>query len=156
MSENYDEKIDELLTQFNTNREDYDSILQKINELEKTVMENFTADSKDFRSKHLIDNKLKTFSTFYSLKLDVLKQKDASLKTEIELSNKVKDEGGGSFMEQMNEYLKNLGGEDDESLENNPFNFGYTDFESNNEEPASMNPENLFTERGEDNEQRNY
>ena len=152
MPENYDEKIDELLSEFNTNREDYDSILEKINDLEKTVMENFTADSKDFRSKHLIDNKLKTFSTFYGLKLDVLKQKDASLKTEIELSNKVKDKGGDSFMEQMNDYLKNLGGGDDESIENNPFEFGYDGFETGNEEDVSMNPENLFTEEGEDNE----
>jgi len=147
MPENYDDKIDELLSEFNTNREDYDSILEKINDLEKTVMENFTADSKDFRSKHLIDNKLKTFSTFYGLKLDVLKQKDASLKTEIELSNKVRSGSGDSLMEEMSQYLKNLGGGDDESIENNPFEFEYGGFETGNDEPVSMNPENLFGEK---------
>lgn len=92
-----DSKIyQDLIQELRSNRVETKEILERIRNFGKQIDILFP-DTKDFKSRHNIENKMKIFSDIISAELGVVKQLDDSIKSEFQLRQKaVKEEGFGT------------------------------------------------------------
>jgi 4-hydroxyphenylpyruvate dioxygenase-like putative hemolysin len=83
----YDPKIDELLSKFEGSREELLKYLSSLDSI-KTNVESIFPQNIDFRNKFVLEEKLKTLSSFYSTMLNVRQEYNRTLKDEIMLRQK--------------------------------------------------------------------
>lgn len=93
MSEEEDfEKIeniyDELITEIRENRNQMSEMLETAIEFRKRVSEIIPKNS-DFKNKWVLEEKMKLIVSIFGVELDIRKQKEASLKSEIEMRRKI-------------------------------------------------------------------
>jgi hypothetical protein len=83
-----DPKIDQLLIELSTNR---DNIRQKLSDLEsfKDQVQKVFPTNLDFRNKFLVDDKLKIVTGFYSTLLNYMQELNRSTREEIEVRRKI-------------------------------------------------------------------
>ena len=83
-----EDEYDGMLLEIRENRKALDSMLETASTFRKKVGEN-VPDVTDFKKRYLMDEKMKTVATIFGLELDIRKQKESSLRTEIELRRKL-------------------------------------------------------------------
>jgi len=79
-----DPKIDALLDQYEKNRVDLKNKLTNLEQLSGNVNNMFPKNT-DFRNRHILDDKLKVMSHFYSTMLSFTQEINRSIKDEIEI-----------------------------------------------------------------------
>lgn len=85
---NVDPEYDELLEELTKNRKELDGMLETATEFRKKV-DTIIPDNTDFRKRYLVEEKMKLITSIFSTELDLRKQKENSIKNEIELRRKL-------------------------------------------------------------------
>ena len=80
-----------LVDEISSNREDLFKMRDRLKLFDQKI-EDILPTTKDYEKRYLLENKLKTISEFNKIKLEVNKAIDASIKSEIELRRKLKED----------------------------------------------------------------
>lgn len=80
-----------LLEDLTNNRKELDSMLDTATTFRKRI-DTVIPDNIDFKKKYLMEEKMKLIVSTFGIELDIRKQKEASIKTEIELRRKLSGE----------------------------------------------------------------
>ena len=83
-----DSEFEGLLNELTNNRKELDDMLITSTTFRKKIDTILPADT-DFRKKYLIEEKMKLITSIFSIELDLRKQKESSIKNEIELRRKL-------------------------------------------------------------------
>jgi len=81
--------INDLLQKITTTRGSLEDDLIEISKIKNKVENLFPADITDFRNKHLLEEKLKTFNSFFSTLLNIKQEINKSVTGEIEIRRKL-------------------------------------------------------------------
>lgn len=81
----------ELISEIRANRDGLKNMLNEINELKSKINDILPKD-KDFRNRHLIDEKVKIISSVVELELKVRDKIDSSVKNEFEIRRKIRED----------------------------------------------------------------
>ena len=84
-----DSKIEELLNQFSSSREELVKYMADVDDIRSKVTEMFPANTTDYRNKFALEEKLKAMSSFYATLLSIRQEFNKTIKDEIELRRKI-------------------------------------------------------------------
>ena len=93
-----EEKISQLLSEFEVYREEINTMIKELEELKATIMK-LIPERLDNRYVRLYEEKVKSMTDFYKTRLEMRKEKIKSVKDEIDLRRKV--EGGEDALEDL-------------------------------------------------------
>jgi len=88
---NIDPEYSVLLDDLSNNRKELDSMLETATTFRKRI-DTVIPDNMDFKKKYLMEEKMKLIVSTFGIELDIRKQKEASIKNEIELRRKLSGE----------------------------------------------------------------
>lgn len=87
----YDPKIESLLDKFTSSREELLGYLKDVDSLRSKISQIFPQ-TIDYRTKFVLEEKLKTMSTFFTTLLNIRQEYNRTLKDEISLRQKITDD----------------------------------------------------------------
>lgn len=82
---------DKLLKDLSDNREALEGMLETIKDIREKTTE-LLPKSTDFKNRNILEEKMKAISSVFGVELDIRKQKENSIKTELELRRKLHQE----------------------------------------------------------------
>ncbi len=88
---NIDPEYSVLLDDLTKNRKELDSMLETATTFRKRI-DTVIPDNMDFKKKYLMEEKMKLIVSTFGIELDIRKQKETSIKNEIELRRKLSGE----------------------------------------------------------------
>jgi len=87
----YDPKIEELLNKYTVSREQLTGYLKDVDNLRNKISQIFPQ-TLDYRTKFILEEKIKTMSVFFSTLLNIRQEYNRTLKDEISLRQKITDD----------------------------------------------------------------
>lgn len=87
----YDPKIEELLNKYTSSRQELLEYIKDVDDLRKKIDQIFPK-TIDYRTKFLLEEKIKAMSSFFSTLLNIRQEYNRTLKDEISLRQKITDD----------------------------------------------------------------
>jgi len=87
----YDPKIEELLDKYTSSRQELLEYIKDVDDLRKKIDQIFPK-TIDYRTKFLLEEKIKAMSSFFSTLLNIRQEYNRTLKDEISLRQKITDD----------------------------------------------------------------
>ena len=106
--ENLIDDIEKLLKELSTSREELKKYITDVDILRNKISEMFPQNM-DFRNRYVLDDKIKTMSSFYGILLNIRQEINKTIKEEIELRRKLKPGGDNTITDirQLAEMIEN-------------------------------------------------